>query len=41
MAQWEVDRLVHDAEVIALKGDLFRINDRDLGHVATVTADDQ
>ena len=28
-----IDRLVHHAEVIALKGDFFRIKDRDLGRV--------
>jgi DNA replication protein DnaC len=36
-----IDRLVHHAEVIALKGDSYRIKDRDLGRVPTVTADDQ
>jgi hypothetical protein len=34
-------RLVHHAEVIALKGDSYRIKDRDLGRVPTTTADDQ
>ena len=28
-----IDRLVHHAEVIALKGDGYRLKDRDLGHV--------
>ena len=28
-----IDRLVHHAEVIALKGDSYRLRDRDLGHV--------
>src|SRR4029079_4974063 len=28
-----IDRLVHHAEVIALKGDSYRIKDRDLGRV--------
>ena len=28
-----IDRLVHHAEVIALKGDSYRLKDRDLGHV--------
>jgi len=36
-----IDRLVHHAEVVALKGDSYRIKDRDLGRVPTVTADDQ
>jgi DNA replication protein DnaC len=36
-----IDRLVHHAEVIALKGDSYRIKDRDLGRVPSVTADDQ
>ncbi len=36
-----IDRFVHHAEVIALKGDSYRIKDRDLGLVPTVTADDQ
>lgn len=28
-----IDRLVHHAEVIALKGDSYRLKDRDLGHL--------
>jgi hypothetical protein len=28
-----IDRLVHHAEVVALKGDSYRIKDRDLGRV--------
>jgi DNA replication protein DnaC len=36
-----IDRPVHHAEVIALKGDSYRIKDRDLGRVPTTTADDQ
>jgi DNA replication protein DnaC len=28
-----IDRLVHHAEVISLKGDSYRLKDRDLGHV--------
>jgi DNA replication protein DnaC len=36
-----IDRLVHHAEVIPLKGDSYRLKDRDLGRVPTVTADDQ
>jgi hypothetical protein len=30
-----IDRLVHHAEVIALKGDSYRLRDRDLGRVPT------
>jgi len=30
-----IDRLVHHAEVIALKGDSYRLKDRDLGRVPT------
>jgi DNA replication protein DnaC len=36
-----IDRLVHHAEVIALKGDSYRLNNRDLGRVPTATTDDQ
>lgn len=36
-----IDRLVHHAEVISLKGDSYRIKDRDLGRVPSVTTDDQ
>jgi DNA replication protein DnaC len=36
-----IDRLVHHAEVISLKGDSYRIKDRDLGRVPHVTADKQ
>jgi DNA replication protein DnaC len=37
-----IDRLVHHAEVIALKGDSYRLKDRDLGRVpTTTTTDDQ
>ena len=36
-----IDRLVHHAEVIALKGDSYRLKDRDLGRVPTATAEDQ
>ncbi len=36
-----IDRLVHHAEVIALKGDSYRLKDRDLGRVPAATADDQ
>jgi DNA replication protein DnaC len=35
-----IDRLVHHADVIALKGDSYRLKDRDLGRVATATADE-
>jgi DNA replication protein DnaC len=30
-----IDRLVHHAEVITLKGDSYRLKDRDLGRTAT------
>jgi DNA replication protein DnaC len=30
-----IDRLVHDAEVVSLKGDSYRLKDRDLGRVPT------
>jgi DNA replication protein DnaC len=36
-----IDRLVHHAEVIALKGDSYRLKDRDLGRVPTPTTDEQ
>jgi DNA replication protein DnaC len=35
-----IDRLVHHAEVIALKGDSYRLKDRDLGRVPTAAASD-
>ena len=35
-----IDRLVHHAEVIALKGDSYRLKDRDLGRVPTAAADE-
>jgi DNA replication protein DnaC len=36
-----IDRLVHHAEVIALKGDSYRLKDRDLGRVPTAKTDEQ
>jgi DNA replication protein DnaC len=36
-----IDRLVHHAEVIALKGDSYRLKDRDLGRVPAATNDDR
>jgi DNA replication protein DnaC len=36
-----IDRLVHHAEVIALKGDSYRLKDRDLGRVPAAAADEQ
>jgi len=36
-----IDRLVHHADVIALKGDSYRLRNRDLGRVPNPTADDQ
>jgi DNA replication protein DnaC len=35
-----IDRLVHHAEVIALKGDSYRLKDRDLGRVPVAAADE-
>src|SRR4030095_6834552 len=35
-----IDRLVHHAEVIALKGDSYRLKDRDLGRVPTTRPTD-
>jgi DNA replication protein DnaC len=34
-----IDRLVHHAEVVALKGDSYRLKDRDLGRVPAATTD--
>lgn len=36
-----IDRLVHHAEVIALKGDSYRIKDRDLGRVPAVSTEEK
>jgi DNA replication protein DnaC len=36
-----IDRLVHHAEVIALKGDSYRLKDRDLGRVPTAATDER
>jgi hypothetical protein len=36
-----IDRLVHHAEVIALKGDSYRLKDRDLGRVPAATTTKQ
>jgi hypothetical protein len=36
-----IDRLVHHAEVVALKGDSYRLKDRDLGRVPTAATDDR
>jgi DNA replication protein DnaC len=35
-----IDRLVHHADVIALKGDSYRLKDRDLGRVPVATTTD-
>ena len=35
-----IDRLVHHAEILALKGDSYRLKDRDLGRVTPSTTDD-
>jgi DNA replication protein DnaC len=36
-----IDRLVHHAEVVALKSDSYRLKDRDLGRVPTTATDEQ
>jgi len=36
-----IDRLVHHAEVISLKGDSYRLKDRDLGRVPAQATDEQ
>src|SRR5690349_6870506 len=36
-----IDRLVHHAEVIALKGDSYRLKDRDLGRVPSAATDER
>jgi DNA replication protein DnaC len=36
-----IDRLVHHADVVALKGDSYRLKDRDLGRVPTATTDER
>jgi DNA replication protein DnaC len=36
-----IDRLVHHAEVISLKGDSYRLKDRDLGRVPAASNDDR
>jgi DNA replication protein DnaC len=36
-----IDRLVHHAKVVALKGDSYRLKDRDLGRVPTVATDER
>ena len=36
-----IDRLVHHADVVALKGDSYRLKDRDLGRVPTPATDEQ
>jgi DNA replication protein DnaC len=35
-----IDRLVHHADVISLKGDSYRLRDRDLGRVPAATTDE-
>jgi DNA replication protein DnaC len=36
-----IDQLVHHAEVVALKGDSYRLKDRDLGRVPTAATDER
>ena len=35
-----IDRLVHHAEVVALKGDSYRLRNRDLGRVSTAITEE-
>ena len=35
-----IDRLVHHADVVALKGDSYRLKDRDLGRVPAATSEE-
>ena len=35
-----IDRLVHHAEVVALRGDSYRLKDRDLGRAPAATTDE-
>jgi DNA replication protein DnaC len=35
-----IDRLVHHAEVVALKGDSYRLKDRDLGRVPAAATEE-
>jgi DNA replication protein DnaC len=35
-----IDRLVHHAEVVALKGNSYRVKERDLGRVPADTGSD-
>ena len=36
-----IDRLVHHADVVALKGDSHRLKDRDLGRVPAAQTEDK
>jgi DNA replication protein DnaC len=36
-----IDRLVHHADVIALKADSYRLKDRDLGRVPPAATEDK
>jgi hypothetical protein len=36
-----IDRLVHHAEVVSLRGDSYRLKDRDLGRTSTAGNEDQ
>jgi DNA replication protein DnaC len=35
-----IDRLVHHADVVALKGDSYRLKNRDLGRIPTATTEE-
>jgi DNA replication protein DnaC len=36
-----IDRLVHHAEVVSLRGDSYWLKDRDLGRTSTANNEDQ
>ena len=36
-----IDRLVHHAEVVSLRGDSYRLKDRNLGRPTSAANDDQ
>jgi DNA replication protein DnaC len=36
-----IDRLVHHADVVSLRGDSYRLKDRDLGRTPTANNEDQ
>jgi DNA replication protein DnaC len=40
VAEAMIDRLVHHADVVALKGDSYRLRNRDLGRVPAATTEE-